>query len=103
MPPFITVWIYVGNRVVVAISVKVETVYRFGVKILYAVGRYKSADFRVIIPCFKEIQFGFDIVIISAITERVYICKLLIFFIVSIERFCVEFSSPSSELWEIAK
>ena len=59
MPPFITVWIHVGNRVVVAISVKVETVYRFGIKIFYAVCRNKSTDFRVVIPRFKEIQFGF--------------------------------------------
>ena len=66
MPPFITIWIYVGNRVVVAISVKVETVYRFGIKIFYAIGRNKSTDFRVVITRFEIVQFGFGVVIISA-------------------------------------
>ncbi len=44
----------------------------FGVKVTYVVLRYKSSDFGIVVSRFKIIQLRFCVVIISAVSERIY-------------------------------
>ena len=67
MPTRITVI----HRVVIAVGVKVQTVYRLGIKITRIIRRDESAPSRGVVARIEEVQPGVLVVVIAAVSDRV--------------------------------
>ena len=67
MPTRITVI----HRVVIAVGVKVQTVYRLGIKITRIIRRDKSAPSRGVVARIEEVQPGVLVVVVAAVSDRV--------------------------------
>ena len=68
---YITHRINIHHRVIQAIGIQVEAVYRLRIEIVYAIRAYKPAGFGVVPASFQIIQHYCRVVIIPAVAERI--------------------------------
>ena len=63
--------IAVVNRIIITITVKVKSIYGFGVKIRSAIRGNKSTPFGVIVSCIEEIPTCFIIKILTSVSNSI--------------------------------
>ena len=64
------------DRIIPAISIKIESVIVCRIKVFEAIRRDKSADFGIVVAAVQVVESGFRIVVVPAIAERVDIQDL---------------------------
>ena len=66
------------NRIIITIRIQIQSIRRFGIDILSSVRRNESAPFGAVISCIEVVKFGFGIVVITTVSDRVKRCKIAI-------------------------
>ena len=62
------------NGIITTVTVKIETVYIFGIKICSIVGGNKSSPFGRVVSCIEVVEACFGVEIVASVTEGVSIC-----------------------------
>ena len=62
--------------VVVAVRIKIQTVYTLKVKIWSIVGAYEPAPLRIVVSCVEVVKPYILVVVIASVTDRVSVCKV---------------------------
>ena len=70
-------WIAVIHRIIITVSIKIKSVRIFGINILGTIRRDKSTPFGIIISRIEVVEFGFSIVVITAVSDGVIICQIV--------------------------
>ena len=68
--------IAVIHRIITTITVKVKSIYTFGIKIRRIIRTYKSMPLGRVITCIEVVELGVLVVVISSITNGVSVGKL---------------------------
>ena len=68
--------VYEVNGIITAITVKVKSIYRFGIKESCIIRGNKSTRFRAVVSCVEIVELGVLVVVISSITNGVSVGKL---------------------------
>ena len=59
------------NGIIITITIKIKTIYIFGIKIFSIIRTYKPSPLRGIITCIEEIPTCFGIVVITTVSDGV--------------------------------
>ena len=69
-------WIRIIYGIIIAVSIKVKTIHRLGIKVIWAIGRDKPSPLRVIISCVEVIELYFSVVVITAVADGIPLCQI---------------------------
>ena len=70
--------VYKVNGIITAITVKVKSIYGFGIKIRSIIWGDKSSPFGRVVSRVEEIPTCFIIKIVTSISDRVIVCEVCI-------------------------